>query len=528
MRAVFIITRFVQLLMIIPIGLGISFAGSFFQLLNGLAQGQPWDFAEFAERLAAFSSPTGLGVAMIGCLESMLRQERETHALPLRYPEQPWLWKPMWAERRIRLSNRKALAWRLGVLGDFRVVIVPVGLWGALGVFGFVIVPVGLWIASSLAAQNAATLVYVFLGLMGTLLLALMRMAWLNRRWGRSELEILTLPGVIGGSFRGTVTLSEPLPEGTALRVTLKCIRHCHYRSRSSESESTSFSTDTIWQSQKILLTAQSMVRPDSVAVPCSFAIPSSCEPTSLTSITGRISPDSEGDSEWFEWELSVRMKDTLDGRYVACEVPVFRTQSRSPDYQEDLAADAAYLEPVDVNALLASIPMQHTFSASGERLRFSFMRKRDFFLFLAFTLALSLGLWAIFRYVSMPLAFFAGFLPGALAFSCYWTLVKGLTWKADIEITADKTTFTAGYIWSRRRYEFLRGQRVPLECRAEYYREDKSVYCVSLVPLLGRPCDIVKRLDGEQDAVAMRDWLVKLLLDRRPQHWPRRRRKRR
>src|SRR5262249_46701544 len=101
MRAVSIIIRFVQLLATIPVGLGISNAGNFFELLNGLAQGQPWDFAEFAKRSAAFSSPTGFGVALIVGLELLLRQGRKTHARSLRFPEKPWLWKRMWAERRI-------------------------------------------------------------------------------------------------------------------------------------------------------------------------------------------------------------------------------------------------------------------------------------------------------------------------------------------------------------------------------------------------------------------------------------------
>jgi hypothetical protein len=205
-------------------------------------------------------------------------------------------------------------------------------------------------------------------------------------------------------------------------------------------------------------------------------------------------------------------MKDTLDPRQVAFEVPVFRTQSRSPDDQEDLAADADYLEPVDIDSLLASIPLQRSYTASGERLRFSLFRTREFVVGLALTAAISLGVWAIFRYVSMPLAIFAAFLPGVIAFSAYWTLFKALTWNAEIEITPKTTTFTAGYIWSRRRYEFLTGQKVPLECRAEQYREDRSVYCVCLVPGNDRPCDIVMRLDGEQNAVALRDWLVKLI----------------
>ena len=91
MRAVSVIIRFVQLLMIIPVGIGISNAGSFFELLNGLAQGQPWDFAEFAKRFVAFSSPTGLGVGLIVGLELLLRQGRATNARALQFPKQPWL-----------------------------------------------------------------------------------------------------------------------------------------------------------------------------------------------------------------------------------------------------------------------------------------------------------------------------------------------------------------------------------------------------------------------------------------------------
>ena len=63
---------------------------------------------------------------------------------------------------------------------------------------------------------------------------------------------------------------------------------------------------------------------------------------------------------------------------------------------------------------------------------------------------------------------YFAAFL--ALLSSV--ALVRGLTWKADIEITADKTTFTAGYIWSRRRYEFARGKHPVFDCHAEDRRQ--------------------------------------------------------
>jgi hypothetical protein len=492
MRAVSIIIRFVQLLAMLPIGLGISNAGSFFELLNGLAQGQPWDFGEFAARLAAFSGPTGLGVALMLGLELLLRRGEVTHARSLRFPEQPWLWKRMWAERRIRLSNRTP------------VLICLAGLC----FFAFVMVPVGLWIQSKMPDAP----IYIGLGVLGLFVLALLRMAWLNRRWGRSELEFLTLPGVIGGPFRGTVILSESLPEGTALRVTLNCMRHRTIRMR--PSGDTSSVTDTIWQAQKILVTALSMARSNGVAVPCSFAIPYSCEPTSLDTIGFSSSRDSDPDEHVsIYWELSVGMKDPVDVRQVTFEVPVFQTENSSPSYQEDTAIDAPFLEPVDVNALLESLPLRCEYSATGKRLRFSMMRPRDFLFMLLFTLAVTVGVWAIFRYVSLPGALFAAFLPVVLAIACLKTLVEALTWKVDIEVTAKSTTFTAGYPWSRRRYEFSRGKLPSFECHQEFRRQSGSTYCVRLVSAEGSRCVIAKRLDGKQNATALRDWLTKELV---------------
>ena len=336
-------------------------------------------------------------------------------------------------------------------------------------------------------------------------------MFWLNRPWGRSELEILTLPGVIGGPFRGTVVLSEALSEGTALRVTLNCMRMRTVRMYpSGDSHST---TDTIWLDQKILVTALSMSRPNGVAIPCSFAIPFWCEPASLDTIGFSSSRDSHPDEHVsIHWELSVGMKDPVDVRQVTFEVPVFQTEDSSPVYKDDGAVDSLYLDTVDVDALLETIPFQRESSFSGERLRFSFMRTRDFLLMLLFTSAVTVGVWAIFRYVSLPGAFFAALIPIALAIDCYKTLVEALTWKAEIEITAKATTFTAGYVWSRRQYEFPRGRLPRLECHPEFRRQSGNTYCLRLIPAEGLPCILVKRLDGKQNAVAVRDWLMKEL----------------
>jgi hypothetical protein len=275
--------------------------------------------------------------------------------------------------------------------------------------------------------------------------------------------------------------------------------------------------TETIWQDQKILIKSMPMDRPDAVAIPCSFAIPYSCAPTSLNSLAPRRAPNERQDGfESTYWQLSVRLNHAADLHQVTFDIPVFKTKSSSPAYREDVSIDAPFLAPVDIGALIESIPFEREFSASGERLRFSLFRKRDFVGLLATALVFSLGVWAIFRYVPLPVALFAAFIPALFAILCYGTLVRGLAWQADIEMNADKTTFTAGFLWSRRRYEFARGKHPVLDCHAGDRRESGTLYCVRLVPEIGRPCDIIKRLDGKRNAVAARNWLVMQLGEHR------------
>jgi hypothetical protein len=232
-----------------------------------------------------------------------------------------------------------------------------------------------------------------------------------------------------------------------------------------------------------------------------------------LDTIGFSSSPDPDPDEHVsIHWHLSVGMKDPADLRQASFEVPVFRTETSSPYYQEDTTVDAPYLEPVDIKELLAKLPLRVEESAASKRLTIAMMRTRDLLFMVLFTLGVAFGVWAIFYYVSLPGAFFAAFLPVMLALACFKTLVEALTWRADIEITAQALTFTAGFIWLRRRHEFRRGKLPTLECHPEFRRESGSTYCLRLVPENGPRCVIAKRLRDKQTAMAFRDWLMKEL----------------
>jgi len=479
--------RFVQVIAALAIWLGLTFASALFEYLSGIAGGQPWEMGELSMRVARFSAPITIGGFIFVGLQLCLRHGRILHERSLRYPDQPWMWRPEWAERRIRLSNRTSIF----------------VCAAAFTLYFFVVVPVGFWMASI----KLATGIYWFVGICGAVLLAFARLAWMNRRWGASDLAISTLPGVIGGPFAGIVTISEAFPEGTPFRVTLRCVLRRTTRARNGET-SHSYET-TLWQAQKVVSRSIAADRPKATSLPCYFAVPYECSPTGdRDGLPIAFLGTGEAGRQVIRWELCVAPKDEADVRKATFEVPVFKTAQSSPDYREDESIDRPFLEPVNVEALLERIAYDRIETASGERHVFSLFQLGPFFGLLAFTMAIGLGTWAIFKYVDFPISAFAGLIPGALTIMGIVVLIEMLSWKAKILIQPDGVVIVAGALWSRRTYQFPRGATVTLECAEEYRREAGSAWCVRLSLTDEKPCPVVKRLDGKQEAVAIRDWL--------------------
>jgi hypothetical protein len=178
-----IVIRFAQLLALILVGMGIANAPSFVELLNGLVHGRRWDFEQFAQRLAFFSSPIGLGVALIVGLEAFLRSRPTSDTRSLENPDEPWLSNPMRAERRVRFSDRRT------IVRDLEVFLV----------YTFVAWPLGLW----LGVPSAPELVYTVLGVIGVAVLANLAADWVNRRWDLASSEGPGQVGAHGQAERG-------------------------------------------------------------------------------------------------------------------------------------------------------------------------------------------------------------------------------------------------------------------------------------------------------------------------------------
>jgi len=146
-------------------------------------------------------------------------------------------------------------------------------------------------------------------------------------RFGRSFVKMHTVPGVIGGHFKGEIYLPESFPSETEVRMELFCeITTTTHRS-GRDNDSTSI--DHPW-TKTLCITANSGLCHDShCVIPFDFKIPGG-----LSDETD--SKRGDGFSVQIDWGLRVfaKMKGPdLDIRFY---VPVFRTAASDPTLQDD------------------------------------------------------------------------------------------------------------------------------------------------------------------------------------------------
>lgn len=202
----------------------------------------------------------------------------------------PWLWRPDWAAGHADDGSRTtaAFAWIFAIF--WNLVSLPAAWLG---------------VRDALEKQHhAAFLVLLFPAVGAGLLVWALRSTLRYRRYGVSRFKLKTLPGVIGHSLEGTLSLPEPLrPEG-GFQVTLTCVR----RRVTGGGRNRSTSESILWQDDR-------RVTATGTSLPLAFAIPADAVPT-----------DDSNASDRRIWRLRV-VADVPGVDYGSVfEVPVFRT----------------------------------------------------------------------------------------------------------------------------------------------------------------------------------------------------------
>ena len=232
----------------------------------------------------------GVGFGLIGAgLWGGAKLRRESQR-SLQFPDEPWRWKEEWESGRLRSSGAKA--WAALIFAAF---------WNMIS-----------WpmIALALTSDEAAwpaLLIAAIFPLVGVGLATWACYSWMQRlKWGVSELELATLPGVLGGPLAGIIDVPRAIEATQGITLRLACIRK--------EKKGKQTTEITLWEEERSISRNLSLADRRTL-LPVQFVIPYDL-------------PDSNADN--ITWKLSSRAETTGVDYYSEFDVPVFRTAASS------------------------------------------------------------------------------------------------------------------------------------------------------------------------------------------------------
>lgn len=212
-------------------------------------------------------------------------------------PEQPWLWRREWAEGRIEHE----VPWLgLAVLWGFAMVWTTAVVGGGAAVH----------LDRGLDTEPGAAVVLALFALVGLFLVTKAVGATVHRfKYGRSVLELRSVPGVLGGELALELRPPPALPPDAELTMVLDCIR------RVSRPDHTDF-VSLEWRIEK------RVVGGGGAAIPVTFDVPFDCPGST---------PDGSPERVRIGWRLSVSAALPGIDYGVGFEVPVFETEASDP-----------------------------------------------------------------------------------------------------------------------------------------------------------------------------------------------------
>ena len=251
--------------------------------------------------LALCFGGVGFGLIVFGRYAS--RKAAEKEALQRQHPNEPWMWRPDWAQRRVAGGNKQMMAfsWAFAIF------------WNLISAPLLLVIP-----KEVIEKGNKPALLGLLFPAVGVgLLIWAVRSTLRWRKFGASAFQMSAVPGVIGGRLRGTIETSlQTVPE-SGFGLKLSCVRLITTERRSGGS-SRSTKEAILWQEEQTINPAALGRGYRGVSVPVEFVIPYECEPV-----------DDSDPHSLVIWRLeSDAAVPGVDFRCVF-EVPVFRTAAR-------------------------------------------------------------------------------------------------------------------------------------------------------------------------------------------------------
>ena len=253
----------------------------------------------------------GFGLIVYGRYAS--RKSAEEDALQQLHPDEPWMWRPDWAQGRVLGANKQTMVftWAFAVF------------WNLISAPLLFQVPKEVIEKDNKLALLGLMFPVIGLGLLVWAVRATLR--W--RKFGASVFEMSALPGVIGGRLRGRIqTALQSLPE-SGFEIKLSCVRRINRERTTGGTGNRNTTEKILWQEERTIDPAALGRGYRGVSAPVEFVIPYDCEPADESDPDNRViwRLESSADVPGVDFKCSF-------------ELPVFKTADSSPETIEQEA----------------------------------------------------------------------------------------------------------------------------------------------------------------------------------------------
>jgi hypothetical protein len=410
---------------------------------------------------------TGVGFGLMGAGIFGKRKLQEEEQLASQHPENPWRWKPEWAEGRITASGRAGFVLP-GIMALF---------WNLVSLPLLFVLPEEIFEKGNRAALLGFLFPLVGLGLLIWAGRAFVR--W--KKYGDSVFEMASLPGVVGGKLEGRILTSVNIETVSGFELTLNCV----HRVTKGSGDSRSTTESILWQQQQHIERELLDYDPTRSSIPVLFAIPYDSEPT-----------EERSDDDEILWRLEVEAETTGIDYAAKFQVPVFKTADSQADFELEDSVQASHLSAQDPIALLASEGIRKEFlPTGGYALLFPAARHKG----AALGLTAFFALWTaitFFLFVSdAPLLFPIVF--GLFDLLMLWAVLDIWFDQRHIEVKPDRLLLSGGIFGRGKTREILRSHITAIRPIRGMQAGDKLYYRIEVTTQDGKKHLAASKLGG-------------------------------
>ena len=229
-------------------------------------------------------------------------------ALRAQFPDEPWRWRPEWANGRMAASSRASAY----------VAIAFAGLWNLISL------PLSFQIPAEIASGNTLAAVGLLFPLVGAALAAWAIRAWLQlKRFKVATLTLQRMPVALGGRLKGTIRVEAPVPVTADFRLELECVEK---RTRGTGKHRRR-EEHLRWQRQWRVPRHQCQISAQHTTIPVDVHVPADQPATTID------------DGDGIFWRLEVAGECPGPDFSSRFDLPVFATGDQQPAAENDVAA---------------------------------------------------------------------------------------------------------------------------------------------------------------------------------------------